>query len=282
MRVMVAREVGFCFGVKRAINLTRQALTEKNDVFIVGDLVHNKTVIQDLEDRGLQQVDDYTERKTGTAVVRAHGLPRQELQKVKDHGLDLVDATCPIVRQAQAAARTLEERGLQVIMIGDADHAEVKGVLGSLEKPALIVNSVEDVERAKDERRLMRKVGIIIQTTHSMERVQPIINEILELAKEVNIINTICRPVEHRQHDAVDLAEQVEVMVIVGSRKSANTMQLQALCKKYNPRTIAIESAADLDLAQFAGVETVGLASGLSTPENLIEEVKVALMSAHG
>src|SRR2546423_1020782 len=120
MKVLLAREVGFCFGVKRAINLTRQALAEKNDVFIVGDLVHNKAVIQDLESRGLHQVETYTERRTGTAVVRAHGLPRRELQKIKDHGLDLVDATCPIVRQAQDAARTLEQRGLQVIMIGDA------------------------------------------------------------------------------------------------------------------------------------------------------------------
>ena len=281
MRVLVAREVGFCFGVKRAINLTRQALAEKSDVFIVGDLVHNKAVIQDLEERGLQQVEEYTERKSGTAVVRAHGLPRQELQRVEDHGLDLVDATCPIVRQAQDAARSLEKRGLQVIMIGDANHAEVKGVLGSLEKPALIVNSIEDVERAKVERKLMRKVGIIIQTTHSMERCLPIINAITALAKEVNVINTICRPVQNRQYDAVELSGHVDIMVIVGSPKSANTMQLQALCHKYNPKTIAVESAKDLDLDMFKDAQTVGIASGLSTPENLIEEVKTALMTAY-
>jgi len=282
MKVLVAREVGFCFGVKRAINLTRQALAERSDVFIVGDLVHNKAVIQDLEERGLKEVSAYTERKSGTAVVRAHGLPRRELQKIRDHGLDLVDATCPIVRQAQDAARTLEQRGLQVIMIGDENHAEVKGVLGSLEKPALIVNSVEDVEKAKNERKLMRRVGVIVQTTHSMEKCEPIINAIQRLAKEVHFINTICRPVQHRQFDAVELASQVEMMVIVGSRKSANTMQLKDLCEKYNPRTIAVESAKDLDLVAFTGIKTVGLASGLSTPENLIEEVKAALMSAHG
>jgi len=280
MRVLLAKEVGFCFGVKRAINLTKQALAEHEDVFIVGDLVHNKAVIQDLEDRGLTQVESYTERKSGTAVVRAHGLPRKELLKIKDTGLNLVDATCPIVRQAQDAARELEQAGLQVIMIGDANHAEVKGVLGSLEKPALIVNSLEDVERAKTERRLMRKVGVIVQTTHAIERVLPIINAIQSLAKEVHFINTICRPVQNRQFGAVELAEQVDMMVIVGSRKSANTMQLKDLCEKYNPRTIAVESAADLNMDDFNMVDSVGLVSGLSPPDNLLEEVKAALMSA--
>ncbi|MCA1596244.1 MAG: 4-hydroxy-3-methylbut-2-enyl diphosphate reductase [Chloroflexi bacterium] len=282
MKVLVAREVGFCFGVKRAINLTKQALAEKNNVFIVGDVVHNKAVIQDLESRGLTQVESYSDRKSGTALVRAHGIPRSELQRVRDSGLDVVDATCPIVKQAQDAARSLEAQGLQVIMIGDAEHAEVKGVLGSLEKPALIVNSVEDVERAKQERKLMRKVGVIIQTTHSLEKCYPIINAILALAKDVNVINTICRPVQSRQYDAVELAQEVDMMVIVGSPKSANTMQLRDLCAKYNPRTIAVDTVENLDLDLFKGVETVGLASGLSTPDNLIEEVKAALMTAHG
>lgn len=274
MKVLEAREVGFCFGVKRAINLTKQALEEKDDVFIVGDVVHNKAVIQDLESRGLTQVETYTERSSGTAIVRAHGIPRLELQKVRESDLSLVDATCPIVRQAQDAARSLEAQGLQVIMVGDAQHAEVKGVVGSLDGPALIVNSVEDVEQAKNDRKLMRKVGIIIQTTHSMEKAQPIINAIMSLVKECNIINTICRPVQNRQYDAVELASQVDMMVIVGSPKSANTMQLKELCEKYNPRTIAVDTAASLDMNDFRGVETVGLASGLSTPDHLIDEVR--------
>jgi (E)-4-hydroxy-3-methyl-but-2-enyl pyrophosphate reductase len=281
MQVLVAQEVGFCFGVKRAINLTKQALAERDDVFIVGDVVHNKVVIQDLESRGLHQVNSYDERTSGTAIVRAHGIPRQDLLRVKDSGLRLVDATCPIVRQAQDAARSLEARGLQVIMIGDAEHAEVKGVVGSLDRPALIVNSVEDVDRAKDNRRLMRKVGVVIQTTHSMEKAQPIINAIMALVKEFHMINTICRPVQNRQYDAVDLASRVDMMVIVGSPKSANTMQLKELCSKYNPRTIAVESAANLDMEVFRGLERVGLASGLSTPEHLIEEVKAAIMTAY-
>lgn len=279
MRVYLAKEVGFCFGVKRAINMTRQALAEHNDVSILGDVVHNRAVTSELEARGLQKKNGLDEVKGGTMVIRAHGLPQREIQAASDRGLNIVDATCPIVTQAQDAARELERRGCTVFIIGDRNHAEIKGVMGNLEKPAVVVDSVEELREVNLDKRLLRKVGVIFQTTHSFELCSQIVNALITMAKEVQVINTICRPVRNRQMDAVELAERVDVMVIVGSRSSANTIELKHLCHKYNPNTIHVENADELDAKAFDDVTEVGIASGLSTPPDIVEAVKARIMS---
>lgn len=274
MRVYLAKEVGFCFGVKRAINMTRQALAEHNDVSILGDVVHNRAVTSELEARGLQKRNGLDEVKGGTMVIRAHGLPQTEIQAARDRGLNIVDATCPIVTQAQDAAQELERRGCTVLIIGDRNHAEIKGVMGNLQNPAVVVDSVEELREANLDKRLLRKVGVIFQTTHSFELCSEIVNELFTMAKEVQVINTICRPVRNRQMDAVELAERVDVMVVVGSRSSANTIELKHLCQKYNTRTIHVENADELDPKAFDGAREVGIASGLSTPPDIVEAVK--------
>jgi (E)-4-hydroxy-3-methyl-but-2-enyl pyrophosphate reductase len=282
MRVFLASEVGFCFGVRRAITMTRQALAEREDVFILGDLVHNGAVMADLEARGLTKIDAIDGCRCGTMVVRAHGLPAARLEAARSAGLNLIDATCPIVRQAQEAACELEQRGCQVVIIGDRNHAEIQGVLGALKQPALVVDSLEELRNANLDKKLLRKVGVIFQTTHSFELCQQIVVELIGMAKEVQVINTICRPVRNRQLDAVDLAAQVDLMIIVGSRSSANTVELKHLCHKYNPRTIHIEDAEQLDPASVQGVEAVGIASGLSTPPHLVEAVTAWLIQRAG
>jgi len=279
-KVIMAKEVGFCFGVKRAINLTRQALAERNDVFILGDLVHNKRVTDELEGKGLRKVEDYETEKSGTMVIRAHGLPKAKIQEARDRGIEVVDATCPIVLRAQEAAQMLERDGYQVVIIGDKNHAEIKGILGALEHPALVIDSVPELHEAKESYKLMRKVGVIFQTTHALELCHAIVNEMLMMCKEIRIINTICRPVQNRQDDAIELASKVELMIVVGSRTSANTVELAALCKHYNPNTIHVQNADELPLEAFVDCQVIGLASGLSTPEDLVEAVKIKLLTA--
>lgn len=284
MRVYLAKEVGFCFGVKRAINMTRQALAEETQVSILGDVVHNRTVTSELEALGLRKVQDLDDVRGGTMVIRAHGMPQQRIQEARSRGLNIVDATCPIVTQAQEAALELERRGCTVFIIGDRNHAEIRGVAGNLKNPPVIVDSVEELREAREriDKQKMRKVGVIFQTTHSFELCSAIVSELIQMAKEVQVINTICRPVRNRQMDAVELARKVEVMIVVGSRSSANTLELKHLCQKYNPRTIHVESAEELDLNQFEGVEEVGIASGLSTPPDVVEQVRRRLMTWAG
>ena len=276
-KVIMAKEVGFCFGVKRAINLTKQALSERGDVFILGDLVHNKRVTDELESKGLRKVEDYDDQK-GTMVIRAHGLPKAKIQEAKDQGLEVVDATCPIVLRAQEAAQTLERDGYQVVIVGDKNHAEIKGILGALEQPALVVDNIEELHVAKANYTLMRKVGVIFQTTHALELCNSIVNEMLMMCKEIRIINTICRPVQNRQDDAVELASKVQLMVVVGSRTSANTVELAALCRHYNKNTVQVQNADELDYAAFRDCNVVGVASGLSTPEDLVEAVRQKIL----
>lgn len=278
--VIMAKEVGFCFGVKRAINLTRQALAERNDVFILGDLVHNKRVTDELEAKGLRKIDDYQGEKTGTMIIRAHGLPKEKIAEADSRGLEVVDATCPIVLRAQEAAQTLEKRGCQVVIVGDHNHAEIKGILGALENPALVVDSVEELRELKANHKLLRKVGVIFQTTHALELCNEIISEMLMMCKEIQIINTICRPVQNRQDDAVELASKVDLMIVVGSRASANTMELAALCRHHNANTLQVQDAEELKIEDFTAYRLVGIASGLSTPEDLVEAVKVKVLTA--
>src|SRR5437868_931089 len=260
--VTLAKEVGFCFGVKRAINLTRQALAERNNVFILGDLVHNKRVTDELEAKGLRKTEEFANARSGsTMVIRAHGLPKVRIAEAKNRGLEIVDATCPIVLRAQEAAQSLENRGYQVVIIGDKNHAEIKGVLGALQNPALVIDSIEELREAKATHKLLRKVGVIFQTTHALELCKEIMNELVFMCKEVNIINTICRPVQNRQDDALDLAADVDLMLVVGSTTSANTVELAALCKHHNPRTLHIQNADELSVEDFDWAEHIGIAS---------------------
>ncbi len=278
--VLMAKEVGFCFGVKRAINLTKQALEERGDVFILGDLVHNKRVTDELEGRGLRKVDDYTQEDSGTTmVIRAHGLPKVKIQEARDRGLEVVDATCPIVLRAQEAAQTLERDGYQVVIIGDKNHAEVKGIIGALEEPVLVIATVEELHHARAEYKLLRKVGVLFQTTLALEMCFPVANELMAMCKEVRIINTICRPVQNRQDDAIEIAAKVDLMIVVGSRTSANTVELAGLCKHYNANTVHVQNAEELLYEAFRDAKTVGIASGLSTPEDLVEAVRVKVLT---
>jgi 4-hydroxy-3-methylbut-2-enyl diphosphate reductase len=225
-------------------------------------------------------VEDYTSEKSGTMVIRAHGLPQAKIQEARDRGIEVVDATCPIVLRAQEAAQTLERDGYYVVIIGDKNHAEIRGILGALENPALVINGIEELREAKASYKLMRKVGVIFQTTLALELCHAIINEMLMMCKEIRIINTICRPVQNRQDDAVELASRVQLMIVVGSRTSANTMELAALCRHYNPNTLHVQSADELPVEAFRDFEFVGIASGLSTPEDLVEAVKVKVLTA--
>ncbi|MDH7571511.1 MAG: 4-hydroxy-3-methylbut-2-enyl diphosphate reductase [Armatimonadota bacterium] len=282
MKVYLAKEVGFCFGVKRAINLTEQALSEHREVAILGDLVHNPAVTSGLEKRGLRRIASLEECRCGAMVVRAHGLPAAEIEAARAAGIEVVDATCPIVRKAQEAARLLEERGCQVIVVGDTGHPEILGILGGLEDPSrhLVVDSVEELRHAHQERRIRRKVGVVFQTTHSLELCQDIIRELMWMAREVQVINTVCRPVRNRQDEAGRLAARVDVMIVVGSLKSANARELTRLLRTYNQNTIQIENAEQLDLSRFTGSESVGIASALSTPEDVVYLVRERLLAA--
>ena len=270
MKILTPRQIGCCFGVKRAIKLTEKTLLNKKPAYLFGELVHNETITRELSKKGLKIVKGIDDVKCGTLIIRAHGISPDERKKAQEKMIEMIDATCPIVRQAQLAAQRLEKEGYQVVIVGDKNHAEIKGILGHLNKEALVVGSYKEV----DPKKLAKKVGLIFQTTHSIELCRDVLAEVMKVAHEIKVINTICADIRKRQEDSVELAKKVDLMIVVGSHHSSNTIKLKKLCLKYNTNTIQIETAKDLVPRQLKGVKSVGIIGGASTPDILIEEVK--------
>ncbi|MDD5423733.1 MAG: 4-hydroxy-3-methylbut-2-enyl diphosphate reductase [Candidatus Omnitrophica bacterium] len=275
MKILTPRKIGCCFGVNRAVKLTEEALSRGVPAYINGELVHNDTITRKLSERGLTEIKSIDEVKDGTLIIRAHGISPAERAKVDAKRIEIVDATCPIVRQAQVAAKKIEEEGYQVVIVGDKSHAEIKGILGHLKNEALVVSSPREIDPSK----LRNKVGLIFQTTHSIELCREVVAEVMKVSHEIKIVNTICADIRKRQEDAVKLAQKTGLMIVVGSHHSSNTIKLKKLCQKYNDNTIQIERAKDLDPKRFKGIKSVGIIGGASTPDILIEEVKKRLKS---
>lgn len=270
VRILTPKQIGCCFGVKRAIRLTEEVLSKNKPAYIIGELVHNETITQWLSEQGLKIVADIDEVKDGTLIIRAHGLSPSECKEAEAKKLEIVDATCPIVRQAQNVAERLEKEGYQVVIVGDKDHAEIKGIIGHLKDEAIVIANRSEIDLKK----LKRKVGLIFQTTHSIEFCKEVVAEVMNAAHEIKIVNTICADIQRRQEDAVRLAKAADLMIVVGSHHSSNTIKLKKLCQKYNKNTVQIETAKDLKPSRFQRVKSIGIIGGASTPDILIEEVK--------
>jgi 4-hydroxy-3-methylbut-2-enyl diphosphate reductase len=271
MDVIVADNAGFCFGVKRAIKLANETLDEaQGDVQALGPLIHNPQVVGSFQKRGLRVANSLEEIATGaTVVIRSHGVGPDVKAGVEAKGLKVVDTTCPFVTKAQWYAAKLIEDGYKVVVIGDAKHPEVVGIVAHTGGKAIVLNTVAEAEALK----FIGRLGVVFQTTHSILHVQDVVGALLKRSKEVRVFNTLCGATTAMQKTAVELAPDVDAMVIVGGRLSANTTQLAEVCRAVNPRVLQIESAAELSPAWFAEVRRVGVSAGASTPDEVIAEV---------
>jgi len=272
MEVRVAAKAGFCFGVNRAIKMARAAVFEKaGPVYSLGPLIHNPQVMAYLNEMGIKEVPDLKEVNSGgTLVIRSHGVEPAVLEAARARGLNIVDATCPFVRKAQVLARDLSEEGFQVVVVGDKYHPEVCGIIGWSNNKALVVGDPQEaglIEKSD-------KIGIIAQTTQSLENFKSIVKVINKTGAEVRVYNTICNATVERQKAALDLARQVDLMIVAGGTNSANTRKLASICRESGTTTYHVETAAELDPAWFRGVKVAGLTAGASTPDWIIEEVK--------
>lgn len=271
--------MGFCFGVKRAVELVERTATQKGQVSALGALVHNQQVVQRLEALGAKVVHSLDEVQGSAVVIATHGVPYRVIEEAKQRGLTVVDATCPYVRLIQQKARRLVEAGFQVILFGDQGHTEVEGIVGWTDGKAYVVASVEDLHmlpRAK-------KIGIVAQTTQSIKAFQDVVRRVVDdrltNAAELVVHNTICNATSARQSAAVKLARQVRVMIVVGGRNSANTRRLAELCQQAGAATYHVETPGELRASWFEGCDVVGVTAGASTPDWVIQDVVHALQS---
>lgn len=269
MEIIRAKRAGFCFGVKRATQMAFEAADKGGNTFTLGPIIHSPQVVQKLKDMGVNLLKDLSDLEKGTIIIRSHGVTAEELEEAIQKELDIIDATCPFVKKAQEHVKSLSQTGYDVVVVGDADHPEVQGIVSFGKGKVYVVGSGE--EAAKLPR--MGKVGVVAQTTQSFENLKNVVLQCLVKGGEIRVFNTICDATAVRQEDAKELASQVDCMVVIGGFNSANTRRLAEVCKELQPCTHHIETAEELNPDWFRGVNKVGVTAGASTPKWIIDEV---------
>ena len=274
MKILLAKHSGFCFGVKRAISMATRCADEKGRIYSLGPLIHNPREIQRLQTRivpvdSLVEVDETNSETRPVVVIRTHGVGPQVLAEAAAKKLEVLDATCPFVRKVQLEAQALYQKGVQVIIIGDKNHPEVEGIWNWTDQTAWVVSSMDEVAELPG----ATKVGVVAQTTQTQATFEAILARLKQKYQMVEIKNTICDATAKRQAAVLALAEQVEQMVVIGGKNSANTKKLVQICCAKGVDTQLVEGADDLDMALFDGIKTVGVCAGASTPDWIIEEV---------
>lgn len=275
VEIVVARYAGYCYGVERALRLTGEALEgAPAPVATLGPIIHNPRVVGSLEERGVHVVDDVGQAGSGTLIVRTHGVPPDVLEHARSRRLNVVDATCPFVSVAQRKAAMLRDAGYAVVILGERDHPEVVGLQGFAGADAVVV---EDASGLPLERLRGRRVGVVVQTTQTRANLSALAAELAPAARELLVFNTVCDATEKRQSAACEMAEEVDVVVVVGGRNSANTAKLVEIARSQDCDVLWIEHAGELSADWFARRSKIGIAAGASTPDWLIEEVKHAI-----
>jgi len=268
MKVFVTEKCGFCHGVKNAISMAEKVLAREKDVYSLGPIIHNEDEVERLAKAGLKTVEDELEIRSGTVIIRSHGAAPEQVAKLREKGVNIVDATCVLVKRVQHIAEQLESDGYKVVIIGDENHPEVRAVMGC-------VNDVVVLADKSDLHKLAEgaKLGIVCQTTLSPDYFSKMLGVIGRGSfSELKVINTLCREAIKRQTSAVQLCKQVDVMFVLGGLKSANTRRLAELCKKYNSQTYHLQNWNGLDKKILLGNNTAGVTAGASTPEWIIAE----------
>jgi 4-hydroxy-3-methylbut-2-enyl diphosphate reductase len=269
MKVILAKKAGFCFGVKRATQLAFEAAGKNQETYTLGPIIHSPQVVGKLENLGIRALDSLDGLDHGTIIIRSHGVELKEINEAKQKNLTIVDATCPFVTKAQEHVKSLSEAGYGVVVVGDADHPEVQGIVSYGGENVFVVALGEDVRKLPK----MKKIGVVAQTTQSFENLKNVVFECLQRGGEIRVYNTICDATTVRQDEAKELAGQVDCMLVIGGFNSANTRRLLEVCAELQPRTYHIETAAEINPVWFAGVELVGVTAGASTPKWIIDEV---------
>jgi 4-hydroxy-3-methylbut-2-enyl diphosphate reductase len=270
MDVRIARTAGFCWGVRRTVEKVMEVADHAaGPVVTLGPIIHNPQAVARFQERGIAAVGSVGEVADGTTVVvRTHGAVRAELAAAKERGLEVVDGTCPYVIFPQAMARRLSAEGYHLVIVGDANHAEIKGVVSYAQGPVTVVMPGDPAPDFK-----AKKVAVIAQTTVIGADFERVVGQLALRHMEVRAVNTICNDTEERQADARSLAREVDAVVVVGGKNSANTRHLAELCRGIQPRTWHVETEAVLDAGWFQGCRVVGLSAGASTPDWVVEGV---------
>ena len=269
MKILLAKDAGYCFGVRDAVNLAYDTAKDHGEVYMLGTIVHNEKVVEDLSKAGTKVVDKLADvPKDKPILFRAHGTAPNVWGKAKNKNLNIIDATCPLVTEIHDEIKKLEVEGRRTIIIGDHGHDEVVGIAAQVKDPIILAN----VKEAKALRK-MKKAGVVSQSTQMIENVQEIINVLMQKVFDLRFVNTICFPTRRNHEQIKKLADQCEVMIVIGSFTSANSKRLTQLALERNKRSYQVTCADEIQTFWFNNCETVGISAGASTPDDIIRDV---------
>lgn len=269
MKIIIAPHAGLCYGVKRALTLTRKTRRgRKGSVVTLGDIIHNPQVVADLRRRGVESARDVADVRQGTVIIRSHGVSPDVYRRLRRRKLDVVDATCPIVTRIQELVARLARTHEEIIIVGNPDHPEIQGLIGYSRGRGLIVENEEQAARLPRRRRR----AVLAQSTQDVFAFEKAVGALVRRTEELRVFNTICRSTQTRQRATSELAGRVDVLFIVGGAASSNTRKLYEISKRILPRTHFVESADQIQPAMLHGAMTIGISGGASTPPEAIED----------
>ena len=269
VKITVAKSAGFCFGVKRAIDLAQDIASKNKDVYTFGPLIHNPQEVSRLEKENIRVIEDYSKIEKGVLVLRTHGIPLDIYENLsKKENIKIVDAACPFVKKAQDIIKELSKDSEQIVIVGEKKHPEVVALVSYGKGKCLVVEDKKDVKNVKK----TDIIYIVSQTTQSPKKFEEIVDEISKIS-QVKVFNTICRATFDRQSAAAKLAKEVDVMIVIGGKNSGNTTRLYQICSNIT-KTYHIEDVDEIEPAWFDKVKTVGITAGASTPDWIIENIK--------
>ena len=270
MKIILAKDAGYCFGVRDAVNSAYDTSKEYGEVYMLGDIVHNESVVEDLEKNGVKVVSNLNQVPDDKPVLfRAHGTAKEVWKDAEKNKMNIIDATCPLVHEIHKEVKQLDKEGRKIIIIGDHGHDEVIGIASQVQD-AIIISTVEEAEKLKK----TKKAGIVSQSTQTIENVQDIINILMTKVFDLRFVNTICFPTKRNQEQIKELSEIVDLMIIIGSFTSANSKRLTQLSLERNKNTYQVTNATEIDVSWFKkNINSVGISACASTPDWIIDSV---------
>jgi len=276
MEIIIAKDSGLCYGVKRAIQIAKETLSkEKGKVFTLGDLIHNPQVISDLEQQGIRSREDMDELTEGTVIIRSHGVSPDIYKKIEEKNIKIVDATCPIVKRIQRLVEALAEEEEEIVIVGNKKHPESRGLIGYSQEKGIIVESEEQAQKMPKKKRR----AVLVQSTQDMNLFQKVAAALIERTEEIKVFNTICQSTQTRQKSTSELASRVDTLFIIGGKNSSNTNKLYQISKRVLPNTHFIVNSAQITSEMLKGAKKIGLSGGASTPPEAIEEAVARIKS---
>ena len=277
MKVTLAKSAGFCFGVKRAVDMVYEQIKDAKErpIYTYGPIIHNEEVVKELAEKGVRVIaedEDPHGLEPGTVIIRSHGVGRKVKEDLENAGFTIVDATCPFVQKIHRYVAKYAEEGYFVLIVGSESHPEVQGIIGWMPNDSYaVISTPQDLE---DLALAGEKICIVSQTTFNYNKFQELVEIIRKKGYDILVLNTICNATEERQSEAAMIARDVDAMIVIGGKHSSNTQKLFEICKKECQDTYYIQTKEDLDLSVLQSISNVGITAGASTPNKIIEEVQ--------